>query len=673
VTKLHTETENTLAASLCIIICVHNAPEYTEICIDSVLRHTHGDYNLILVNDGSESETTNILNRYARDYEHIKVIHHTTSQGYTKAANAGLNASKADFTVLLNSDTIVSNGWIIKMMKCAYSASQIGIVGPLSNAATYQSVPFVFEDDGTWKQNILPHDVTVNAYAQAIARIASGTYPRVPVANGFCFGIKRTVIERIGLLDEETFPRGYGEENDYCLRAADAGFEIAICDDAYVYHATSKSFGVEAREKLTNQAHQAIRRKYSEERLNRIDAELRNNPAMDAVRKIIIDCISSALEPNINRLDSKLTTKLNNSSLAILFLAPDCAAKSGGTQAFVEIARRVSQMGISVKIAAKSNIKQEYDDFFAPDDTHLFYYYENDAELLINAKEFNIVIATIFHSINQLKQITETHPHIMPAYFVQDYEPWFLDEKHDLKQLAEDSYTMIKDNALFAISPWVQDIIAEKHQQIVHKIYGSLDQSLFYPDYNFHNKESAIIISAMVRPDTPRRAAGQTMLALKMLKEKFGESIDIHIFGCGDHEIEQYNLVRSFSYTNHDVLSRHDVATLLRHSQVFLDFSEFQAFGRTALEAMACGCAVVAPQHGGVADFGRDGQNILLVDSLNLEECVKTTSQLINDNALRKRISAEAIQTGLNYSIQRSALSFLELMHRLQIVRSAVL
>lgn len=662
-TKLHSLSQNE-SVSLCVIVCVHNAPDYAEICIDSVLKHTHGMYDLVLVNDGSKSETTTLLKRYVRDYDHVRMIHHTTAKGYTKAANAGLRVSKADFTVLLNSDTIVSPEWSERMIACAYSEPHVGIVGPLSNAATYQSVPFVFEDNGTWKQNILSGDITVSGYAQAIARVSLKSYPRVPVANGFCFGIKREVIDTIGLLDEETFPRGYGEENDYCLRAADAGFEIAICDDAYVYHATSKSFGVKAREQLTREAHHAIRSKYSEERLNGIDSELRNHPAMDAVRKRVIDYVyhSHAAE---QMQPSQLALPASTPSLSILFLMPDCSAKSGGTQVIVETARGLSQMGVPVKIAAKKNIKREYDGFF-PADAHLFYYYEKDAELLVKAKDFNIAIATIFHSILQLKKMVDIYPQLMPAYYVQDYEPWFLDEHPKLKELAEASYTMVKHNALFAISPWVQDVIAEKHEVSVHKIHGSLDQSLFYPDYNARQESSALVISAMIRPSTPWRGPKQTMLALKTLKDMFGESIDIRIFGCAESEIEYHNLVSDFDYTNHGILNRHDVATLLRHSQLFLDLSEFQAFGRTALEAMACGCAVVAPKRGGVVDFGRDGQNILLADTLDLEACVEAASQLIRNDDLRERLSLAAIQTGLDYSIQRSTLSFLALMHQLK-------
>ncbi len=647
--------------SLCVVICVHNAPDYVAICIESVLKHTSGDYDLVLVNDGSAAQTTNILKAYQRDYPHIRMVHHAQAKGYTKAANAGLHASNADYTILLNSDTIVSPHWAERIIACGESDKTIGIIGPLSNAATYQSVPFVFDDRGHWKQNELQGDVTVASYAEAINRVALKSYPRVPVANGFCFAVKRKTIDAIGYLDEETFPRGYGEENDYCLRAADAGFEIAIADNAYVYHATSKSFGVKSREELTRSAHHAIRSKYSESRLNEIDTALRNHPQMDQVRQRVHDYVHNCLA---------LTTKVNadfskpNQHMAVLFLLPDCSAKSGGTQVIVETARGLNAIGVHVRIAAKESIRKEYEQFF-PADTHLFLYYRKPSELLTAAHAFDVAIATIFHSAAILQDIIKIYPHIMPAYYVQDYEPFFLDAHPKLQQQAVESYTLIAHNNLFALSPWVVQTLKDKHQSQVHKIWGSLDQSLFFPDYAPRNSAKTTI-SAMVRPDTHWRGPEQTMRVLKKLHDKYGDTIAIRIFGCDNSQLDLYNLDSNFEFSNYGVLGRYDVAACLRSSDIFLDLSTFQAFGRTALEAMACGCAVIAPIEGGVHDFGEHGENILQVDTADESACLNAASELIEDTALRQHLRERAIAKGMEYSIHRSTLSFLQLMYQLK-------
>lgn len=649
--------------TLCIVICVHNAPEYASICIESVLKHTYGSYELILVNDGSQTEATNIVKHFAREYPHVRMLHHSTPQGYTKAANAGMRLSRADYTILLNSDTIVSPGWAEQIIHCGESDEKIGIVGPLSNAATYQSVPILFDESGDWKHNILPGEVTVGSYAEEISRIALKSYPRVPVANGFCFAVKRTVIDTIGLLDEETFPQGYGEENDYCLRATDAGFEIAIADDTYVYHAVSKSFGNRNRKRLTRQAHHAIRKKYSVERLNEVDQALRNHAGMALVRERIMEQIERAPNASVYAPKQPLFGKPNQ-NFSTLFLLPDCAASAGGTQVIVELARGLDALGVPVKLATKESARQDYETFF-PADNHLMLYYKDDRELLSIAGSMNIAVATIFHSTRQLRQIVGRHDRVLPIYFVQDYEPWFLDNHPQQQELAQQSYTMVPNCQAVVISPWVQAMLKEQHDVSSHKIRGSLDRRLFYPDYDKETQDK-VIVSAMVRPNTPWRAPERTLRVLKELKGRYGEHVDIRIFGCTDDDLQRHALDCTFELFNYGVLNRHDVAGLLRASDIFLDLSDFQAFGRTALEAMACGCAVIAPTRGGVHDFGKHGHNIALIDTAEELACIEASSQLIEDAELRQILRNNAIRTTIEYDINRSALEFLQLAAKLK-------
>jgi len=647
---------------------VHNAADYAEICIDSVLRHTSGAYELILVNDGSQTEATRVVQYFAREYPHVRMIHHSTAQGYTKAANAGLRASAADYTILLNSDTIVSPQWAERLIACGESDPRIGIIGPLSNAATYQSVPRVFDEQGQWQQNVLPGDITVTRYAEAIAGIAARNYPRLPVANGFCFTVKRAVIDTIGYLDEETFPQGYGEENDYCIRAADAGFEIAIADDVYVYHAVSQSFGEKARKQFTHDAHHAIRSKYSKQRLDAIDRALRSDPVMEAMRDRIIQLIERAPGSSVYTPQTRHFPKPNQ-DMHCLFLLPDCTATAGGTQMVVELARGLAGLGVGVRLAIKAAMRQEFEQFF-PADFHLMDFYQRDEELYARAAHYNVVVATIYHSMRQLKQITTRYPHVLPLYFVQDYEPLFHDEHPHLKELALESYTMVPHARLVAISPWVQMVLFEQHGLQVEYFRACLDHSLFFPDYG-RSLDEPLTVTAMIRPHTQWRAPARTMMILRQLKAKFGDAVHIAIFGCRDEDLLRDELDSDVEMTNYGVLNRHDVAGLLRMSDIFLDLSDFQAFGRTALEALACGCAVVAPQAGGVSDFGRHADNLLLIDTANEMQCFAAASELVANAKLRLHLREHAIASAQDYSIHRGALSFLQLVHRLSAAEEA--
>ena len=137
--------------------------------------------------------------------------------------------------VLLNSDTIVTARWLKKLQRCAASDKKIGTITPFSNNAEICSFP------GFCKDNPLD-GIDIEETNLAMEEAAVPVYPDIPTAVGFCMYIRRELLDAIGLFDAETFGRGYGEENDFCMRAMKAGFRNVLCDDTFVAHAGSRSF-----------------------------------------------------------------------------------------------------------------------------------------------------------------------------------------------------------------------------------------------------------------------------------------------------------------------------------------------------------------------------------------------------------------------------------------------
>ena len=107
----------------------------------------------------------------------------------------------------------------------------------------------------------------------------------------------------------------------------------------------------------------------------------------------------------------------------------------------------------------------------------------------------------------------------------------------------------------------------------------------------------------------------------------------IHIFGCPDAELDA--LERDFPFENHGILNRPGVAAVLGASDIFMDLSDYQAFGRTGLESMACGCAPVVPLHGGADEYAIDGVNALVVDTHSEDACFERIDALLR--ALHRR------------------------------------
>ena len=276
--------------SIDIIIPIHNALNDVKRCLRSVEPTLLQNHRLIIIDDGSAKETRCFL----RDFEasrqsFVTLICHEDSLGYTKAANIGLKASTSEYVILLNSDTIVPDRWSLKLIQCAASAEEIGIVGPLSNAASWQSVPRIKEKDGGYSLNPLPAAVTVNDMDRICEDLYLPVFPRVGLVNGFCFCIKRTVIKEIGYFDDISYPKGYGEEDDFCFRATNAGFSLAIATHTYVYHAKSKSYTPERRLKLCKKSLKILLNKYGAERIKQCTDSLRNNPFINKIRFGIIE------------------------------------------------------------------------------------------------------------------------------------------------------------------------------------------------------------------------------------------------------------------------------------------------------------------------------------------------------------------------------------------------
>ncbi len=267
-----------------VVVCVHNALEHTRRCLDSLVSHTRLPFKLILVNDGSDAPTTKFLKKFAARRGNVTYIQNDVAKGYAGAANQGLQASKAAFVVLLNSDTIVTPDWLKHLLGAALARPDGGIFGPLSNAAGWQSIPEATGEDGSFVVNALPPDVSLDVYAQAIGAKLEPLYPRAWIVNGFCYMLSRKVIETVGILDEVTFPQGYGEEDDYSLRAMRAGFKAYIADNCYVYHAKSKSFTAARRSELKGPAQQALYGKHSKAVVSLAISETRQNEELIKAR-----------------------------------------------------------------------------------------------------------------------------------------------------------------------------------------------------------------------------------------------------------------------------------------------------------------------------------------------------------------------------------------------------
>jgi GT2 family glycosyltransferase/glycosyltransferase involved in cell wall biosynthesis len=229
-------------SDVAIIIPIYNAADDVEACLESLIRHTTGRVKAIIIDDKSPDERIQQIFWRYRDVRGFEFYTNETNLGMTRTNNKGIGlAGRADI-VFLNSDTIVTPRWLEGLRTAAYSARDVGTVTAISDNAGAFSVPEM------GLANPLPPWMSREQYARALRQAMPGLPPRVPTGSGFCFYIRRDCLDDIGLPDEAAFPRGYGEENDFCMRAWRKGWVHVIDDKTLIYHRRSASFGDEKTE-----------------------------------------------------------------------------------------------------------------------------------------------------------------------------------------------------------------------------------------------------------------------------------------------------------------------------------------------------------------------------------------------------------------------------------------
>ncbi|WP_420070670.1 glycosyltransferase [Syntrophus gentianae] len=209
-----------------IILVTQNRLDFTKKCVNSIRRHTRQPYELIFVDNASKDSTVKWLKRQVKENKGSRLIENKENVGHIKGRNQGLNIAQGEYIVLLDNDVIVSQGWLDSMLQCLNNGSDVGIVGPMTNS-------------GSGIQEVLDDSYRSVDYLDkyAVKFMERYRHRRIPCRNidGFCLLFKRTLVEKVGLLDE-TFESGHFEDEDYCLRAALEDYRNFIAGDVFIHH-----------------------------------------------------------------------------------------------------------------------------------------------------------------------------------------------------------------------------------------------------------------------------------------------------------------------------------------------------------------------------------------------------------------------------------------------------
>jgi GT2 family glycosyltransferase/tetratricopeptide (TPR) repeat protein/glycosyltransferase involved in cell wall biosynthesis len=215
-----------------IVILAHNQLRDTQQCLASIEKHTAPAHELILVDNGSTDGTTQFFRNYAAKHSHVRVILNRANLGFSAGNNQGLACARGDAILLLNNDTVVTPGWLERMLGALELDPDCGLAGPVSNSV---SGPQWVGSANYSSLDQLPKFATQWCAAHA------GQSAEAPRLVGFCLLLRRAVVEKIGGLDPQ-FGNGNFEDDDFCIRAGLAGFKLRIALDSFVHHTGGQTF-----------------------------------------------------------------------------------------------------------------------------------------------------------------------------------------------------------------------------------------------------------------------------------------------------------------------------------------------------------------------------------------------------------------------------------------------
>jgi GT2 family glycosyltransferase len=232
-----TTTEH-VARELTVGIPIRNQLPYVQACLHSLQQHSP-DVAVLLVDDASDPACADWIAEHASRHNNVTVLRNARQRGFPYNCNEICYNASTPTVCLLNSDTLVTKGWDVRLVRAMAASPERSLAGPSTSFThTAQELP------GLRHHRLEQTATTVNRIASAVHERYGDGCQTLPTLGGYCLVLRRALLQQIGYFDER-FGLGCGEEDDFCYRALKVGVKPCWVMGAYVHHFGHCSFTVD--------------------------------------------------------------------------------------------------------------------------------------------------------------------------------------------------------------------------------------------------------------------------------------------------------------------------------------------------------------------------------------------------------------------------------------------
>ena len=218
-----------------IVVLNWNGERVIRLCLDSIRKLDYPNKEVIVVDNGSEDTSVDIIRE---EYREFRLIENLKNLGFSAGMNVGIKESRGSLILLYNNDAISHPTSLSQMVNTILSRTKIGLVGGLILCHEPNDVIWSFGG----KLDVLTGTIWSDGLGQKIHAekdLKENEVADIDYLSGCVLLIKREVVQRIGLLDEESAV--WGQDVDWCLKARRAGFECVLNPSAKIWHIGSYS------------------------------------------------------------------------------------------------------------------------------------------------------------------------------------------------------------------------------------------------------------------------------------------------------------------------------------------------------------------------------------------------------------------------------------------------